>query len=126
MPRQVLLSSGASVYIGKNAKDNDELTFELARDGDVWFHVEDYPGSHVILRSNSVTKQEIRETAELTAYYSKAKNEKKVVVMYCPVRNVKKESKVVGEVIVDEYKMINVCPLQSVLHAIEDKLAQKK
>lgn len=121
MPREVRLQSGSIVLIGKNAKDNDKLTLELSKEGDLWFHVEDYPGSHVILRSQKTTKEEIKETAEITAYYSQARTEKRVTVMYAPIQNVKKESKVVGEVIVDEYKTISISP-----HAIEGKLPQKR
>jgi predicted ribosome quality control (RQC) complex YloA/Tae2 family protein len=110
MPREIQLSSGSTVLIGKNAKDNENLTFKLSREGDVWFHVEDYPGSHVILRSGTITKQEIRETAEIAAYHSQARSEKKVLVMYTLIQNVRKESKTMGEVIVDEYKTINISP----------------
>lgn len=110
MPREIRLSTGSIVLIGKNAKDNDNLTFQLSKEGDVWFHVEDYPGSHVILRSESVTQQEIKETAAIAAYHSQARSEKKVLVMYTLIQNVKKENKIMGEVIVDEYKTINISP----------------
>lgn len=110
MPREITLSTGSIVLIGKNAKDNDILTFQIAKDGDMWFHVEEYSGSHVILRSNNITKQEIKKTAEITGYYSAARDEKKVEVMYTLIQNVKKESKTHGEVVVNEYKTINISP----------------
>ena len=80
------------VFIGKNNKQNDYLTFKVANPTDLWFHTKDIHGSHTILRCNGITPkiETITKCAELAAYYSKAKFSSHVPVDYTLVKNVKK------------------------------------
>jgi predicted ribosome quality control (RQC) complex YloA/Tae2 family protein len=84
---------GFSVHIGKDAKSNDYLTFNVADKEDLWFHVKGVPGSHVVIRvrENLPTDNIIRQVAELAKKNSKASKESNVTVVYCQRRFVKKE-----------------------------------
>ena len=84
------ISSGKTVLVGKNNLQNDWLTLKKANKTDIWFHVKNIPGSHVILQSAEATDEDIRETAEIAAYFSKAKNSAHVQVDYVQDKRVKK------------------------------------
>ena len=84
------ISSGKTVLVGKNNLQNDWLTLKKANKTDIWFHVKNIPGSHVILQSSEATDEDIKETAEIAAYFSKAKNSAHVQVDYVADKRVKK------------------------------------
>lgn len=84
------ISTGKTVLVGKNNLQNDWLTLKKANKTDIWFHVKNIPGSHVILQSAEATDEDIRETAEIAAYFSKAKNSAHVQVDYVQDKRVKK------------------------------------
>lgn len=78
------------VYVGKNNMQNEKVTHELAHKENLWFHVKDAPGSHVVLQKNQAyTEEEIRTCAMLAAYYSTYRNSSSVPVEYTKVRNIK-------------------------------------
>jgi len=92
------LDSGADVYVGKNARSNDRLTFSYANPHDYFFHVRGYQGSHVILRANvkrghQAAKKDIETAAAIAVYYSKAKTQKQVPVSYTQRKYLKKSKK---------------------------------
>ncbi len=104
---------GFKVLIGRNNKQNDELTFKIANSNDIWFHVKDFHGSHVILFTNGeIPSQEtINKCATLAAYYSKAMNSSNVPVDYTFVKNVKKyKNAKPGMVIYISQETVNVQP----------------
>lgn len=72
--RHYLTSRGLSLHVGRGAKENHRLTFELARPEDLWFHARDTPGAHVILRDDQgrTTAEDRREAAEVAAFFSDA------------------------------------------------------
>ncbi len=84
------ISSGKTVLVGKNNLQNDWLTLKKANKTDIWFHVKNIPGSHVILQSDQATEKDILETAEIAAYFSKAKDSAHVQVDYVQDKRVKK------------------------------------
>ena len=84
------ISSGKTVLVGKNNLQNDWLTLKKANKTDIWFHVKNIPGSHVILQSDRATEEDILETAEIAAYFSKAKDSAHVQVDYVQDKRVKK------------------------------------
>lgn len=89
----ILNIDGYTVYIGRNNKQNDYLTFKIAAKNDLWFHSKDIHGSHVILKIDSdkdINEDIIYKCASLAAYYSKGKNSSKVLVEYTFVKNIKK------------------------------------
>jgi predicted ribosome quality control (RQC) complex YloA/Tae2 family protein len=84
---------GFTVYIGKDAKSNDYLTFNMANKDDIWFHVKGFPGSHVIIkvREKLPTESVIKEVASIAKKNSKASKEEIVNVVYCKQKFVKKQ-----------------------------------
>lgn len=68
---------GLKIWVGKNATSNDMLTFKHARGSDYWLHVNDFPGSHVVLRvikNQEPDAESIQDAIQLAIGYSKAKN----------------------------------------------------
>lgn len=84
------LSSGKTVLVGKNNYQNDWLSLKKANKNDYWFHVKNMPGSHVILCDSQPTEQDIVETAEIAAYFSKGKLSAHVQVDYVQDKRIKK------------------------------------
>ena len=79
------------IYVGKNNRQNDLLTFKTAQPNDLWFHTKNIPGSHVILQNATDKNEEALYTAaQLAAYFSKAQNSATVPVDYTKKRHVKK------------------------------------
>lgn len=85
---------GFTVLVGKNNSQNDYLTTKVAKAEDIWFHVKDFHGSHVILRTdNKIPSQEtLNKCASLAKEYSKASASSNVTVDYTYVKYVKKPS----------------------------------
>jgi predicted ribosome quality control (RQC) complex YloA/Tae2 family protein len=85
-PRTLVTSDGWEVWVGRNNTDNDRITHRLSNPHDLWFHVVGVPGSHVILRRptrNAVPKpRAIAEAAAIAAYYSKARKQSRVPVIF--------------------------------------------
>ena len=102
---------GFQVVVGKNNKQNDYITTKLANKNDYWFHVKDFPGSHVILRTeNKIPSQEtLYKCANLAKMHSKAKESSNVLVDYTYIKYVKKPSgSKPGMVIYRSQKSLNV------------------
>jgi predicted ribosome quality control (RQC) complex YloA/Tae2 family protein len=83
---------GFTVYLGRDAKSNDYLTFNVADNDDIWMHVKGFPGSHsvIVVRENLPSQEVIRKVAELTKKNSKAKVLNNISVIYCKRKFVKK------------------------------------
>ena len=83
--RRYLSSDGYEVLVGRTARDNDQLTFHVAKPNDLWLHAGDYPGSHVIVRNssrNEIPHRTIIEAAQLAAKFSQASKDSKVNIHY--------------------------------------------
>ncbi len=91
-PMEFRSTTGLRISVGKNNSQNDLLTTKTAGKGDIWLHTQKIHGSHVILwaEGSEPDVQSLTEAAMLAAYYSQAKDGKKVPVDYTPVRFVKK------------------------------------
>ncbi|MGT2755561.1 Rqc2 family fibronectin-binding protein [Streptococcus ovuberis] len=74
-PERYLATDGQTIIlVGKNNLQNDELSFKIAKKGELWFHAKDIPGSHVILTGNLDPSDEVKtDAAELAAYFSKGR-----------------------------------------------------
>ncbi|WP_156286389.1 Rqc2 family fibronectin-binding protein [Oceanivirga salmonicida] len=93
------------IYVGRNSLENEEITFKIARNGDLWFHAKNVAGSHVILRGKEPQDIDIEHAARLAAKNSKLNGIGEVD--YCNVKNVKKiAGSKRGNVIYDNYKTI--------------------
>ena len=93
-PFSFMAPDGTAILVGKNNAQNDALTFKTAAPADIWLHVRDIPGSHVILRTNGEepSAQALHLAAQIAAHFSKARGSSNVPVDYTAVRFVKKPS----------------------------------
>ena len=94
-PIQRVSPSGRRIMIGRNSRQNERLTLRDAAPEDMWFHVKNAPGSHVVLKLkeagvNTADDADIESAAALAAYYSSQRSGSKVDVDYTAVKNVKK------------------------------------
>ena len=83
---------GFQIFVGRNNKENEEISFSKGQPNDIWMHIKDIPGSHVlILRNNKEVPEDVLlHAANLACEYSKAKKGDKVTVDYCERKFVKK------------------------------------
>jgi predicted ribosome quality control (RQC) complex YloA/Tae2 family protein len=115
--RRYVSSDGFEILVGRAAKDNDNLTFKVAKPNDLWLHAADYAGSHVIVRN--ATRKEIPhrtliEAAQLAAYFSQANKDPKVDVHYTERKFVSKSKGAApGLVRLTRFKNITVAPKQA-------------
>jgi len=114
-PYRTFMFEGFEILVGKQATDNDHLTFNIAEPHDLWLHVAGgTPGSHVVVRNperGSVPEPVTRCAAELAAWYSKARNAAKVEVHVCRASDVKKaRGAPAGQVQIARYKSVRVAP----------------
>lgn len=115
-------SEGFSIFVGRNNIMNDRLTLKTASNRDLWFHVKDTAGSHVIVKydGRDFTDTVIREAAMLAAHNSKARASSNVAVDYTAVKNVKKPNGAKpGMVIYETYKTEYVTPNETELERIK-------
>ncbi|GHU36704.1 hypothetical protein FACS1894105_07510 [Clostridia bacterium] len=106
--------SGAKVLCGRNNRQNDALTFKTATRADMWFHVRNIPGSHVILfcGASDPDAKDIEFAAKIAAANSKGKNMPICSVDFTRVRSVKKPTGAKpGFVTYANFQTINVKPL---------------
>ena len=91
-PLHYISSDGFDMYVGKNNYQNEEVSFHIASGGDWWFHANDMPGSHVIVKAmgKELPDRTFEEAGRLAAYYSKGKNAPKVEIDYTLRKNLKK------------------------------------
>ncbi|MCF0232524.1 MAG: NFACT family protein, partial [Enterococcus sp.] len=77
-PLEYEVNENFTIYVGRNNKENDHLTFKIASRNDLWLHTKDIPGSHVVIKSSSQnihpTDEIIGIAASLAAFYSKARS----------------------------------------------------
>jgi predicted ribosome quality control (RQC) complex YloA/Tae2 family protein len=81
-PLHLVSSDGFDLYVGRSARQNEEVTFRIGRVDDLWVHVRTIHGAHVIIRSGGreVPEQTLREAAGLAAHFSQARNDAAVEV----------------------------------------------
>ncbi|MDO5560306.1 MAG: NFACT RNA binding domain-containing protein [Oscillospiraceae bacterium] len=91
-PLRFRSSDGFEILVGRNNKQNDKLTLKTAQKTDIWFHVHDITGAHVILLTcgGEPTQTAVREAAQIAAFHSKGRNSSQVPVDYTQARYVKK------------------------------------
>lgn len=110
-PETYISSTGTEISVGKNNKQNDFLTFKIARKWETWLHTKDIPGSHVVIHSDNPDEQTILEAATLSAYFSKSRASSSVPVDYTLAKHVKKPSGAKpGFVIYFEQRTVYVTP----------------
>ena len=111
-PRHYLTGRGLSVLVGRNARENHHLTFRVARAEDLWLHARDAPGAHVVLRDNEgrAGADDLREAAEVAAFFSEARSESLVDVHVTRRKHVKPARGGPGRVFVAHSDTLRVAP----------------
>lgn len=115
-PVRWTLDGGWILMAGRSGTENDFLTTRLARPDDLWFHVANIPGAHVILRSpdgkpTSAPRELVERAAGLAAWLSRYRSQERVEVHYTERRRVRKPRKApAGTVVMDQSRSILVAP----------------
>ncbi len=116
--RRYRSSDGYEILVGRADRDNDHLTFRVAKSFDLWFHAADYPGSHVVLRNpqrKPVPPRAITEAAQLAAKFSQARTSARVAVNYCERKFVTRmKGFAPGQVRLSSFKTLLVEPAETV------------
>jgi predicted ribosome quality control (RQC) complex YloA/Tae2 family protein len=91
-PLSLTSADGLVLLVGRNSRQNDEVTFRRAQGADWWFHARGVPGAHVIVRAEGrdLPPATIRQAAELAAHFSRLRNEADVAVDYTQRRYVRR------------------------------------
>lgn len=91
-PMRFESTDGFPIYVGRNNRQNDELTFKLARKDDIWCHASKVHGSHVVISCGGKQPPDdtVTQAAQLAAYYSETGSGQNIPVDVTPVRQVKK------------------------------------
>ena len=117
-PMRFVSTDGYPIYVGRNNKQNDELTFKMARKDDLWFHASKVHGSHVIVACAGVTPPDntITQAAQLAAYYAETGSGQNIPVDMTPVKQVKKiPNGKPGMVIYHSYKTVIANPYPDIV-----------
>ena len=116
--RHYVSSDGYEILVGRGARDNDNLTFRLARPNDLWLHAGDYPGSHVIVRNptrKEVPQRTMIEAAQLAGKFSQAGDDAKVVIHYTQRKFLSKpKGAAPGLVRMSSFRSITIEPKEAV------------
>ncbi len=112
--REFDLGDGYTLYVGKSAENNDELTMRFARPNDYWFHARGVSGSHAVLRGPGTAKplkHIIEKAAAIAAYYSKSRNAGYTPVAYTQKKYVRKpKGAATGAVMLEREEVVMVKP----------------
>jgi predicted ribosome quality control (RQC) complex YloA/Tae2 family protein len=116
--RRYRSSDGYEILVGRAARDNDHLTFRVARPHDLWLHAADYPGSHVVIRNptrGEIPQRTVIEAAQLAAQFSQARRDAKVNVHYTPRKFLSKpKGSAHGLVRISTFRTLLVEPSESI------------
>ncbi|WP_111669469.1 NFACT RNA binding domain-containing protein [Algoriphagus litoralis] len=115
LPFKIFEFEGFTIWVGKSAKDNDEMLRGYIHKDDLWLHARQVPGSHVVIRMkgmNALPNTVLERAAGLAAFYSKYKTESLAPVIYTEAKFVRKvKGSAPGSVMVDREKVIMVPPV---------------
>jgi predicted ribosome quality control (RQC) complex YloA/Tae2 family protein len=91
VPLHVPGKNGFTILVGKNSRQNEEVTFHQATSNDLWLHARGVPGSHVIVKAGGreVPRDTLEQAAGLAAYYSQARGSTSVLIDYTQQRHVR-------------------------------------
>ena len=126
-PMRFVSTDGYPIYVGRNNRQNEELTFKSARKDDIWCHASKVHGSHVIISCAGVTPPDdtITQAAQLAAYYAETGGGQNIPVDVTPVKQVKKiPGGKPGMVIYHTYKTVIVNPYPDIV--VDELNAEKK
>ena len=117
-PLRFVSTDGYPIYVGRNNRQNDELTFKSARKDDLWLHASKVHGSHVIIACAGVTPPDdtVTQAAQLAAYYAETAGGQNIPVDVVPVKLVKKTpDRKPGMVIYHSHRTVVVNPYKDIV-----------
>ena len=126
-PMRFESTDGYPIYVGRNNRQNDELTFRLARKDDIWLHAQKVHGSHVIISCGGTTPPDdtVTQAAQLAAYYAETAGGQNIPVDVTSVKQVKKlPGAKPGMVIYHTYRTVIANPYKQIV--VDELNAQKK
>lgn len=126
-PMRFTSTDGYPIYVGRNNRQNEELTFRAARKDDIWLHAQKVHGCHVIIACAGVTPPDdtITQAAQLAAYYAETVGGQNIPVDVTPVKQVKKApGGKPGMVIYHTYRTVIVNPYKDIV--VDELNAEKK
>jgi predicted ribosome quality control (RQC) complex YloA/Tae2 family protein len=111
--RRFVSAEGYPIYVGRNNRENDELTMRFANGNDLWLHVGGgRPGSHVVVRlprDKTASLETLLDAGTLAVHFSKARGERRLDVVYTHKKHVKKPKGLPpGAVVPSQTKTITV------------------
>jgi predicted ribosome quality control (RQC) complex YloA/Tae2 family protein len=128
--RRFTSTDGLPIFVGRNARENDELTFGLAKSDDLWLHARGIPGSHVVVRLAKGTDpppETLRDAATLALLYSDLKKSGKGAVIYTRRKWVKKaKDQAPGAVLVTQEKSMHVSLDKTRLDALKTRTTSEQ
>ncbi len=121
-PDVYISENGFAIRVGRNNLQNDRLTLRQSDKQDLWLHVKDQPGSHVVIergQAEEIPEETIEEAALLAAYFSRGRDSATVPVDITEIRHVWKPNGArPGFVLYDHHRTLFVTPDRNVLDAI--------
>ena len=126
-PMRFESTDGYPIYVGRNNRQNDELTFKSARKDDIWCHASKVHGSHVIISCGGTTPPDdtVTQAAQLAAYYAETGGGQNIPVDVTTVKQVKKvPSGKPGMVIYHTYRTVIANPYPDIV--VDQLNAEKK
>ena len=93
LPKRFKSSDGLEIWVGRSDEGNDYLTMRLAHGNDLFFHLEGFPGSHVVLRTQGRTDPppgSVLDACEVAVHFSKLKDSRRADVHVAPIKNLRK------------------------------------
>ena len=126
-PMRFESTDGFPIYVGKNNRQNEELTFRMARKDDLWLHAQKVHGSHVIIAcaGRPVPDDTVTQAAQLAAHYAESAGGQNIPVDVMPVKQVKKPPNAKpGMVIYHSYRTVIVNPYPDIV--VDPLNAEKK
>jgi predicted ribosome quality control (RQC) complex YloA/Tae2 family protein len=85
-PLELASPSGLRLQVGRNHRQNEWISLQQARRGDLWFHAQECPGSHVVLKGSEGLSAEgdLQAAADVAAHFSRARGNSRVAVVMVP------------------------------------------
>ena len=117
-PMRFVSTDGYDIFVGRNNRQNEALTFQVARKDDLWLHAQKVHGSHVIIACGGATPPDntVTQAAQLAAHYAESAGGQNIPVDVTPVKQVKKiPGGKTGMVIYHQYRTVIVNPYPDIV-----------
>ena len=92
--KEIQSPNGLKIQIGGNNRQNELISLKQGKKGDLWFHAQEIPGSHIVLKSSNrfIDEEDIQLSADLASFFSRAKGSNLVPVIMAPIENLQRIS----------------------------------